>query len=507
MPPKKRGSIGAEMPESSSTRRRSTRLSSTFTAKKSSYFESQDSEDDDVDDLAGGAQPRHKTTSRSKNATKATSGTDDDDDQYEEDEVTDDEIGDSDAEEDDDDGDDSETPPPKTKKASSTPKGTGKRGRPPKASSQVLVSSSSKSKAKSSSTPATTPTPTKKKRGRPAKSTPTPNAKRRKVADLEEGNDDGDDGNQYKDGEDDDEDDEDEDEDEDDEPRVTLIPLPQLRDTNGVEYEKTRLHPNTLHFLGDLKKNNKRSWLKMHDPEYRRSLKDWESFVETLTDKIIEADETIPELPLKDVIFRIYRDIRFSKDPTPYKPHYSAAWSRTGRKGPYACYYVHVEPGHCFVGGGLWQPEAPALAKLRASVDERPHRIRRVLTDPAFVRTFLPDALAGKGKKGKGKNEEERRILKAFADKNKENALKTKPKGFNPEHRDIQLLKLRNYTVGRQIPDEDLYADDAQERIVEVIRAMVPFVTFLNSVVMPDPGVDSDSEEEEEEEGENEGDD
>lgn len=57
----------------------------------------------------------------------------------------------------------------------------------------------------------------------------------------------------------------------------------------------------------------------MHDPEYRRSLKDWESFVETLTSKIIEADETIPELPLKDVIFRIYRDIRFSKDPTPYK--------------------------------------------------------------------------------------------------------------------------------------------------------------------------------------------
>ncbi len=57
----------------------------------------------------------------------------------------------------------------------------------------------------------------------------------------------------------------------------------------------------------------------VHDPEYRRSLKDWESFVETLTEKIIAADETIPELPLKDVIFRIYRDIRFSKDPTPYK--------------------------------------------------------------------------------------------------------------------------------------------------------------------------------------------
>jgi uncharacterized protein (DUF2461 family) len=59
--------------------------------------------------------------------------------------------------------------------------------------------------------------------------------------------------------------------------------------------------------------------LAVRDPEFRRSLKDWEAFVETLTEKIIESDETIPELPLKDVIFRIYRDIRFSKDPTPYK--------------------------------------------------------------------------------------------------------------------------------------------------------------------------------------------
>ena len=57
----------------------------------------------------------------------------------------------------------------------------------------------------------------------------------------------------------------------------------------------------------------------VHDPEYRRSFKDWESFVSTLTERITEADETIPELPMKDVIFRIYRDIRFTKDPTPYK--------------------------------------------------------------------------------------------------------------------------------------------------------------------------------------------
>ncbi|RYP67811.1 hypothetical protein DL769_005673 [Monosporascus sp. CRB-8-3] len=285
-----------------------------------------------------------------------------------------------------------------------------------------------------------------------------------------------------------DDDDDDDEGSEDEDGRVTFIPLPQLRDTGGVDYEDTRLHRNTLLFLRDLKANNKRSWLKMHDPEYRRSLKDWESFVESLTERIAEADDTIPELPLKDVIFRIYRDIRFTKDPTPYKAHFSAAWSRTGRKGPYACYYVHVEPGgRSMVGGGLWHPDNGALARLRASIDERPHRLRRVLLDPAFRRTFLPGAKAG----------DERSAIAAFAAANQENALKTRPKGFHPEHRDLELLKLRNFTIGKKIDDSVLTSEDAQDKIMAIIRPMVPFITFLNSVVMPDPNLDSDSDGEE----------
>ncbi|KAI2772745.1 hypothetical protein F4815DRAFT_416326 [Daldinia loculata] len=297
------------------------------------------------------------------------------------------------------------------------------------------------------------------------------------------------------------EEDSDDDDDDDDENRITFIPAIKLRDTDGVEYEDTRLHKNTFLFLEDLKANNERSWLKSHDEEYRRSLKDWESFVETLSEKIIEADETIPWLPVKDVIFRIYRDIRFSKDQTPYKPHYSAAWSRTGRKGPYACYYVHVEPGRCLVGGGIWHPEADALARLRASVDERPHRISRVLTNPTFRKTFLPEAKSGN----------EKSAIAAFAAKNQANALKTKPKGFHPDHKYIELLKLRNYTVNTQIDDSDLLADDAQDKIMSVISAMVEFVTFLNSVVRPDPNAESDSDEAdggtEEQEGEEDEDD
>ena len=82
----------------------------------------------------------------------------------------------------------------------------------------------------------------------------------------------------------------------------------------------------------------------MHDPEYRRSLKDWESFVETLTERIIEADETVPELPIKDVVFRIYRDIRFSKDPTPYKVSSAPSSGFSSHRFKLGCWEGEREP-------------------------------------------------------------------------------------------------------------------------------------------------------------------
>ena len=133
-----------------------------------------------------------------------------------------------------------------------------------------------------------------------------------------------------------------------------FIALPKARPAGSTPYTDSTIHPNTLLFLGDLAKNNERDWLKTHDADFRASEKDWKSFVEALTEKIIEKDDTIPELPPKDLVFRIYRDVRFSPDPTPYKSHFSAAWSRTGRKGPYACYYLQIKPKGSFLGAGVW---------------------------------------------------------------------------------------------------------------------------------------------------------
>ncbi|KAM0700455.1 hypothetical protein Q7P35_012176 [Cladosporium inversicolor] len=199
-----------------------------------------------------------------------------------------------------------------------------------------------------------------------------------------------------------------------------IIKKPKARPAGKVPYSDETIHPNTILFLKDLKENNNREWLKMHDPDFRQSEKDWFSFVEKLTERLVEIDDTVPELPVKDIIFRIYRDVRFSKDPTPYKPHFSAAWSRTGRKGPYAHYYVQISSKDSFVGGGLWHPEAAPTAALRQAIDKRSRQMKNVLSDEKIRKEFLKGAPANDSK-----------VVKAFVAANAANALKTRPKAFS----------------------------------------------------------------------------
>ncbi|PKX96106.1 DUF2461 domain-containing protein [Aspergillus novofumigatus IBT 16806] len=281
--------------------------------------------------------------------------------------------------------------------------------------------------------------------------------------------------------------------------KEVFIKKPKARDPGDIPYQDHTLHPNTMLFLQDLAKHNDRQWLKAHDADYRASKRDWETFVESLTEKISELDNTIPELPAKDIVFRIHRDIRFSKDPTPYKTHFSAAWSRTGRKGPYAAYYVHLQPGSCFVGSGLWHPEADKLALLREDIDHNSHRLKAVLRRPEMRREFF-----------NGIPDDEKKAVQAFVSQNKESALKTKPKsflhrlicfhgsasaywrvfcralisfsqsGYEANNENIELLRLRSFTIGKPLSDSELMASNVQERIAAIIGVMEPFVSHAS---------------------------
>ncbi|CBX93066.1 hypothetical protein LEMA_P039670.1 [Plenodomus lingam JN3] len=342
-----------------------------------------------------------------------------------------------------------------------------------------------------------------------------------------------------------------------------VIKKPKARDAGDIPYTDETIHPNTMLFLQDLAANNDRQWLKLHDPDYRVAFQDFSTFTEKMSEKIIEADETIPELPVKDVIFRIYRDIRFSKDPTPYKTYFSAAWSRTGRKGPYAHYYVQIQPnggsfvemmseptcGHndpacislrlgamtldgctmallaqselgqatndcripwpssaCRVrdlearvrSGGYWQPDAASLSKLRRDIDRAPDHLKSVLRNEGIRKAFLH-----------GVQDDNKKVVKAFTSLpgNQSNALKRNPKDYAHDHKDIELLRLRSFTIGTKLADHEVVGPGGLDRIAELVRLMVPVqpteqqpllqldvlalqspapISYLNGVCMPD---------------------
>lgn len=150
----------------------------------------------------------------------------------------------------------------------------------------------------------------------------------------------------------------------------------------------------------------------------RQAEKDFQSFVGECSNIVCSKDPTIPDLPVKDIIYRIHRDMRFTPDPTPYKPYFAVTWSRTGRKGPYAHYYLHIQPGEeSFCGGGYFGCDAETLACLREDIDTQPHQFKSILMDDRVRKVFFPSV-----------KKEEGKIVKAFCEMSKRDALKKKPK-------------------------------------------------------------------------------
>ncbi|OOO05596.1 Conserved hypothetical protein CHP02453 [Aspergillus oryzae] len=238
--------------------------------------------------------------------------------------------------------------------------------------------------------------------------------------------------------------------------KEVFIKKPKARDAGTVPYQEHTLHPNTFLFLVDLAENNERAWLKAHDPDYRASKKDWESFVASLTEKISEMDSTIPELPVKDLNNGTSHDILYPSESSAGK----VCANDTSRVG---------------LGSGLWHPEADKLALMREDIDRNSHRLKAVLGEEGMRRELFD-----------GVSDEEKAV-EAFVNQNQESALKTKPKGYGLDNENIRLLRLRSFTIGRPLADEELMSPNAQDKIAALIGIMEPFVTYLNSVVMPDP--------------------
>jgi uncharacterized protein (TIGR02453 family) len=215
------------------------------------------------------------------------------------------------------------------------------------------------------------------------------------------------------------------------------------------------LQKTTIDFLSGLEKNNNKPWFDAHRKDYENAKDDFEQFVTVLHKEIVATLE--PEVAghkPKDAIFRIFRDVRFSKDKTPYKAHFGAYFSRGGRKSPDAGYYLHIQPGgQSFAAGGMWMPEGPLLKATRQEIDYNFEEFKKILNQPAFKKHF---------KKLDGEQ------------------LKTLPQGYTADNPAIEYLKMKNFTVSTMLADKDVTSKNFTAKVMDLFSLIKPFVDFLN---------------------------
>jgi uncharacterized protein (TIGR02453 family) len=211
-----------------------------------------------------------------------------------------------------------------------------------------------------------------------------------------------------------------------------------------------------LNFLDNLVQNNAKAWFDAHRADYDTARDSFEGFIDYLIDELRTSDNLL-DLSAKDCIFRFYRDLRFSRDKTPYHTNFSAIIGPGGRKSLEQGYYISIEPhDRSMIAGGLHMPTPQKLDRFRQAIDRHAATFKRVTGDPAFVEQF-------------GKIEGER--------------LKTAPKGYDRAHPEIELLQLKEVVAIHQLTDQEVLEGDFPDKVLVVCRAMKPFVDYLNELI------------------------
>lgn len=220
------------------------------------------------------------------------------------------------------------------------------------------------------------------------------------------------------------------------------------------------LQASTLKFLKDLKKNNNKPWFDAHRDAYEKARADFEQFIQAVLDKHSKNDPDLQELTAKKCMFRINRDVRFSKDKSPYKTNFGASMDKGGKKSGLAGYYFHLEPGgKSFLGGGLWQPEPPVIKRIRQEIDYCCDEFTALLSSKKFKNYY--------GGLYEGENVKLSKV----------------PQGFEKDNPAAEYLKFKSWLVLHSLPDEELTAPGLVKATVEAYKLMQPFVRFLNRAV------------------------
>jgi len=211
-------------------------------------------------------------------------------------------------------------------------------------------------------------------------------------------------------------------------------------------------YPALIAFLSELSENNNKPWFEEHRSTYESLRAEWIALVGRVIGGISQFDPSVAVVSPKDALFRINRDIRFSKDKSPYKTTFSAAICPQGRNSGMPVYYFQInETGDLMIAGGVYRPERDNLGRIRKYIAEHPERLAAVHADPAFSATF-------------GEISGER--------------LKRPPQGYDEDTPGIEYIKLKSFTAGTEPEDWAKRGDAVADDIVDAFRAMFPLIRW-----------------------------
>ena len=218
------------------------------------------------------------------------------------------------------------------------------------------------------------------------------------------------------------------------------------------------LHPGTLQFLKQLEKNNNKAWFDGHRKDYDSAREDFSAMVTGLIKGISGFDPPIGHLSAKECLFRINRDVRFSKDKRPYKNNLAAYFNKGGKKSNGSGYYLHIEPGKSFAAGGIWMPEPEVLTRIRQEIDYSFAELKKIISSGPFKKMFTAGLTAGE-------------------------VLKRPPKGYDENNPAIEYIKMKSFIVSKPVDDKVLQNKNAIKEITGIFQAMKPLIGFINKAV------------------------
>jgi uncharacterized protein (TIGR02453 family) len=211
-----------------------------------------------------------------------------------------------------------------------------------------------------------------------------------------------------------------------------------------------------IEFLKQLNQNNNRDWFNANKKEYQLAKNEFEAFFNRLIPEIRKFDPEIGIITAKECVFRIYRDVRFSKNKDPYKTNMGGFIALGGRKGGNAGYYIHIEPGQSFLAGGSYMPESERLKKIRQEVMYNVDEFKSLINKPSFKKTW--GALEG-------------------------DQLVRPPKDFPADFPDIDLLKFKSYIVSKPLSEKEVLDSNFESNTAGAFKELHPLVHFLNRAV------------------------